>query len=390
MAQAQLGKPEVYLKSEADFAKRFPKSDRLAALALVTGRMLAAAGKTDDAKIALQDGVNRGGNSADHAALLRALADLQYQTGDLDGTLRTCQAIVTQYPNDSLDAAQRGILVSYELKKLNDDQVEQALSALAQKFGALPGAASAYFRLGEFYSYRGNYVKAQDAFQQLVTAFPQSDQVDQALFYGGRAAFAHQDYAAASALLAKVPDSSPLKSEARLWQGRTAQEQLNFGGAIGFYQGVLAVEKSGPRFAEANLLKGECLFEEAAKDPSLYAQAVAAFDLVRQGTDGTPAQRNEAAVRAAKCLEKMDRTDDAMALYLDVLYGRVAGDDAGTDPDFSWQIKAGWEAGRLREARKDWRGAIEVYQRLEQIGGAHRDEFHDLVNKLRRDNYIYE
>jgi TolA-binding protein len=390
LAQAQLGKPDVYLKTEADFEKRFPKSAHLSSLALATGRMLADAGKPDDAKVALENGVDGGGDPADHAALLRALEELQYQTGDLAGALKTCQAIVAQYPNDSLDAAQRAILISFELKKLTDDQVEQALSALAQKSGASPGAASAYFRLGEFYSFRGNSVKAQDAFQQLVTAFPQSDLADQALFYGGRAAFAHQDYAAASALLAKVPDNSPLKSEARLWQGRTAQEQNNFATAIGFYEGVLAVEKSGPRFAEANLLKGECLFEEASKDPTLYPQAVTAFDAVRQGTDGTPAQRNEAAVRAAKALEKMGRTDDAMALYLDVLYGRVAGDDAAGDPDFSWQIKAGWEAGRLRESEKDWRGAIEVYQRLEQIGGAHRDEFHDLVNKLRRDNYIYE
>jgi hypothetical protein len=42
------------------------------------------------------------------------------------------------------------------------------------------------------------------------------------------------------------------------------------------------------------------------------------------------------------------------------------------------------------EKRKDWRGAIEVYKRLEQIGGPHAQDFHDLINKLRRDNYIYE
>ena len=78
--------------------------------------------------------------------------------------------------------------------------------------------------------------------------------------------------------------------------------------------------------------------------------------------------------------------------YLDVLYGRVAGDDSAspTPPEFSWQFEAGSEAGRIRESRKDWRGAIEIYKRLEQIGGAHAQDFHDLVNKLRRDNYIYE
>ena len=81
-----------------------------------------------------------------------------------------------------------------------------------------------------------------------------------------------------------------------------------------------------------------------------------------------------------------------MALYLQVLYGRVAGDDAAAPqpPDFSWQIEAGVQAGMMRESDKDYRGAIEIYKRLEQIGGAHQQEFHDLIDKLRRENYIYE
>ena len=40
------------------------------------------------------------------------------------------------------------------------------------------------------------------------------------------------------------------------------------------------------------------------------------------------AERNEAAERSAKCLDKLGRRDEAMALYLQVLYGGVAGDDA--------------------------------------------------------------
>jgi len=52
---------------------------------------------------------------------------------------------VNQFPNDALAAAQRGVLVSYELKKLNEDQVEQALVQLAQKYKNMPGAPEANF-----------------------------------------------------------------------------------------------------------------------------------------------------------------------------------------------------------------------------------------------------
>jgi tetratricopeptide (TPR) repeat protein len=392
LAQANLGKIDIFTKAEADFEKRFPKSAYLKAIALAEGQLLAGAGKTDDAKAAYQKAIALPGTGPDQEALLKALADLQYQTNDLEGALATYQTIVSQFPSDALGAAQRGVFVSYELKKLTDDQVEQALVQLAQKYNNEPGAPEAYFRLGEFYFYRQDYVRAQNAFQQMTANYPNSALADSAYFYAGRAAFAHQDYDGARALLEKVPDSSSFKPDARLWEGRVDQQQLNFDQAGTLYDAVLATEKTGPLFVQASLLKGECLFELGAKDPANYTLALATFDQVLKSKEGTIADRNEAAVRSAKCLEKLGRTDDAMALYLDVLYGRMNGDDASSPapPEFSWQIKAGWEAGRIRESQKDWRGAIEIYKRLEQIGGAHAQDFHDLVNKLRRDNYIYE
>jgi tetratricopeptide (TPR) repeat protein len=399
LAQASLGKFDAFAKAEADFEKRFPKSSYLKAIALAQGQLLASANKTDNAKAVYQKAIATGGSGPDQEALLKALADLQYQTNDLEGTLATCKMIAAQFPADALAAAQRGVLVSYELKKLTEDQVEQALIDLAKKYSSLPGAPEAYFHLGEFYFNHQDYVRAQNAFQQLTDTYPNSDLANNAYFFAGRAAFAHQDYAAARTLLEKIPDSSPLKPDARLWEGRVYQQQISSDGTMAnfvqagtFYDAVLATEKTGSRFVEASLLKGQCLFALGGQDPANYSLALAAFDQILKSKEGTIADRNEAAVRKAECLDKLGRTDEAMGLYLDVLYGRVAGDDAASPapPEFSWQIKAGWEAGRIREAQKDWRGAIEIYKRLEQIGGAHAQDFHDLVNKLRRDNYIYE
>jgi tetratricopeptide (TPR) repeat protein len=392
LAQAYLNKNDIFTKAEADFEKRFPKSGYQKALALAQGQLLAGAGKTDDAKAAYQKAIATGGSGPDQEALLNALANLQYQTNDLEGALATWKAITDQFPNDALEAAQKGIQVSYELKKLTDDQVEDALGKLALKYKSSAGTPEVYFRLGEFYFYRQDYVRAQDAFQQLTTTYPNSAYADKAYFFAGRAAFEHQDYSSAQTLLEKVPDSSSFKPEARLWEGRVYQKQLNSDQAATLYDAVLSTEKTGPLFVEANLLKGECLFALGSQDPANYALALVPFDLILKSKEGTIAQRNEAGVRAGKCLEKMGRTDEALAHYLDVLYGRMAAGDATTPapPEFFWQFEAGSEAGHIRETQKDWRGAIEVYKRLESLGGAHAQDFHDLINKLRRDNYIYE
>ena len=182
LAQAAMGKTDAFVKAEADFEKRFPKSSYLKKIALAEGLLLAQANQPEDAKAAYQKAIATGGGGADQEALLKALSDLQYQTGDLADTVATCQMIEAQFPDDALLAAQRAILVSYEMKKLSDDQAEQALVALAQKYEKSPDAPEAYFRLGEFYFYRQDYVKAQDAFQQLTTAYPNSTYADNAYF----------------------------------------------------------------------------------------------------------------------------------------------------------------------------------------------------------------
>jgi tetratricopeptide (TPR) repeat protein len=387
LAQERLGKADAFLKAQAAFAKRFPNSGYTKQVALAQGLLLAAQGKSVDAKAALQKALGPDVATPDQKALLRALADLQYETGDPVDALGSYQKIVTLFPNDSLEAGERAVLISYEQKKLTEDQAESALSALTQKYGKTADGAEAFFRLGEFYSFRQDYVKAQDAFQQLTTAYPQSDYADRAYFFAGQAAFQHQDYATARTLLEKVPDNSPFKPEARLWEGKTYQQQLDFAQAATVLDTVLATEKSGETFVEASLLKGECLFEQKN-----YNGALDAFGAVLKGSDGTIAQRNQAATRSAKCLQEVGRRNEAMEMYLKVLYGQLAGDDSASPqpPDFSWQVEAGVQAGMMRESDKDFRGAIEIYKRLEQIGGAHQQEFHDLIDKIRRDNYIYE
>jgi TolA-binding protein len=392
LAYANLGKLDAFTKAEADFDKRFPKSTHLKAIALAKGQLLAAANKTDDAKAAYQAGIALPGGGPDQEELLKSLGDLQYQTTDIPGAIATWKTLISQFPNDALAPAQRIVTAQLELKQITEDQAETQLVDLAHKYNNLTGAPDAYFRLGEFYLYREDYVRAQDAFQQLIANYPNSADVDKAYYFAGKAAFGHGDYAAARALLEKVPDTSTFRPDAQLWDGRVYLLQHNFDQAITIFDSVLATEKSGPNFVQASLLKGQCLFALGSQDPNNYNLALASFDSIMKSKDGTIAERNEADVRAGKCLEMLGHTDDALGRYLDVLYGRANGDDSAspTPPEFSWQFEAGSEAGAIREKRKDWRGAIEIYKRLEDIGGAHAQDFHDLINKIRRDNYIYE
>ena len=170
-----------------------------------------------------------------------------------------------------------------------------------------------------------------------------------------------------------MPDNSPFKPDARLWEGKTYQQQLNFAQAATVLDSVLATEKSGDTFVEASLLKGECLFELGAQDVKNYLAALDGLrcDPQEQGRDDRAAQRRRPSA-ARKCLQKLGKRDAAMEMYLDVLYGRVAGDDASLAAAARFLLAGRGrraEAGMMRESDKDFRGAIEIYKRLEAIGG---------------------
>ena len=392
MVEASLNQPETLAEKISAFRKNFPHSARLAAIALIEGQALVRQGKLDDAQAAFATGLTINPASRDdRSALLQALADLQYQTGELEGARQTCLTLVSQSPDDSLNAAQRVLLIGLEEKKLTADEVEQGLADLARKYQKRAAGAEALFRLGEFYNYKQVYNKAQETFQLLTLEFPESNLVSQAFYFAGRAAAAHQDSMAALDLLDRVPESSPFRSDALLARGIIEQQQLRWSDAAATADLVLNREKSGKRFIAASLLKGESFFGLGGQDASNYAVALEAFERILNSAEGTPAERDEAGVRKAKCLEKMGRGADALAAYLDVLYGHPGGVAAvGPGNDFSWQIEAGWQIGRIRESQKDWRGAIATYERLEKLGGVHQREFQDLADRIRRENYIFD
>ncbi len=409
LAEAHLQDTKGVSQSATSFMKRFPKSVYSAQAATIAGDLFASLGRNDEAKTAYQSGLVPTATDDGQRILMKHYADFLYQAGSTDEALATWKDIVTRFPADSVDASERALQALYEKNEMSDAQYEQKLLELEQQYAQSASAAEVLFRLGEFYFYRQDYVKAQATLQQVASAYPESPFAGDACFFAGQAAILHQDLASAQDLFAKVPEGSPFKSQAKLLMARSYHDQLNFTSALAAYQDVLTREKSGPLVIDANLGTGECLFDLAKQDPSNYAKAITSFDAVLNSSNGTPAQRNEAGVRKGNCLEKMGNTDEALAVYLDVLYGRIGNANvssppattspaASTDqvgvnaqpPDLKWQILGGWEAARIRESQKDWRSAISIYERLEKIGGSDAQSFHDLVNKLRRDNYIYD
>ena len=159
------------------------------------------------------------------------------------------------------------------------------------------------------------------------------------------------------------------------------------------FDAVLATQKDGPLFVTAILRKGNALYALGGADPTKYELAASNYGLLLSSNQGDFAQRNEAAYMRAMCFEKLGRTDDALALYLDVLNGRTLPPEAGNaplPPEFHWRVLAGNSAAEIRKQQQDWPGAIDVYRRLESLGGPQQNEFHDDIIRLRREHFLFD
>lgn len=395
LSVSQLDKPEEFHKAMEKFLAAYPKSGHANELPLLQGRQLERLGQVDQAR-AIYEKAIAAATGEEKAQLTIRLGDLLALAGKNEEAWQVYDQFPAAFPNDPAlpDVARKGIVAGLAAQKIPEDQAVQALQALLAKYPKDPNAAEILFHLGELYWNRQDYVNAQSRFEQVAKDYAKSALLDDSLFWAGKAAAAHGAYPDAIAILEKVPDTSPLKPDARLLQGKIFHQQLKFDNALKLYDAVLDTEKSGPRYIEATLGRGNVLFALGEKDYTKYEQAAAAYGLILNGNQGNFLQRNESGYRRGKCLEMLKRRDDAMALYLDVLNGRFLvtpdGQPTTPPPEFIWQIKAGLDAARIKEDAKDWRGAITVYRKLEQLGGPNQQEFRDNINRIRRDNYLYE
>jgi tetratricopeptide (TPR) repeat protein len=392
---AQQQNLEAFTKKEEEFRRQFPQSDQLAALSLLNGRLLEKAGKKEEARQLYQKAIAALANNPQRPVLLARLANMLYQNNQIEEALPLYEQFIEDYKDHPLlpKVAYEYVLASNNSGKTSEEQAIQTLQELLKRYPKASVSPDILFHIGALYYNRHDYVNAHRDFERVLQDYPGSDSAEIAPLFAARASYMHHDLESAVALLEKVPEKSKWKTEARLLQGEVYHLKLRFSDALTIFDAVLTQEKSGDLFVKALLSKGECLFALAGKDKNSanYDLAAAAYGLLLTSNQGNLSQRNEAGYKRAKCFEKLNRSQDALDLYLQVLDGRMAPDgQAPAVPEFKWQISSGQDAGQIYEAQQNWKAAIGVYQRLVQLGGPTQQEFKDRINRIRRDNFIYD
>jgi TonB family protein len=177
-----------------------------------------------------------------------------------------------EHLRSKLDPASGGVATMY------DDAIKRA-SKILTYYPKSKWVDDALFMIGQSFYYKGEYSKAERKFKELLVAFPQSEFAEDCNFFLALCAYKMEDYSKAQRDLEQIV-SEPKKRKNRIEAisvlGELHFKQKEYDQAIEQYQRVLKESKNERLAREAQFNLAECYFLK--KD---YAQALEAFSKLK-------------------------------------------------------------------------------------------------------------
>lgn len=272
-------------------------------------------------------------------------------------------------------------------------------AALGKKFierwPGSPRVPEMRMKLGEIFLRDNDYPNAVTQFELLVDEFPQSSFAETALFFAGRAArltMNPNSIDKAIEIWGRVVDmDGDLALSAREQQALAKMDLGNEAEALTVFDSILENEPppDGDLYFSVLCSKGQALFIISSKRDEALGEAIAVFESVIAHENASPFWRNQASVRKAKCLEKRNESGKALEVYYDVIRDGTPS-EGNEPPEYLWFYRAGFEAIRLLEMAKDYKGAIAVADKISRSGGSRDQEAAQIANRLRLQNFVWE
>ncbi len=394
LCQARLGALDPFLKTQADFAKAFPQSPFLGKAALELAGLYEKAGQADKARAVYQDALKTA-DASQKPLLLLKLADLLRRGGQYDDAFALYNQVVTDFKDDARvpDAAYGAIWTGNLAGRYTRDQTREQLLQLEQRFPQSPLAPTLLFEVAEFHYDQQDYVDAQTRFEQVAKGLPAEPAGAEGALLRGRRRAASQRFPRRPADPGEDPRGRPGQPQDR--GAPPPGPDLPGAGEVRERPGPLRRgalhREDGPPLRRRHAAQGGLPLrpgrrrshalraggERLRHPPHLHPGRLRAAQ--RGGLQAGPVlgEAGPGPGRAAALPRRPQRAHPAPR--------RPA-----PPPDFLWRVKAGHDAAELRKQQQDWRGAVDIYQRLESLGGPTQAEFRDAVTRLRREHFLFD
>lgn len=384
------GNYQRFAADYAEFSRRFPASSLLCDLMLEEGLLRARQGDAK-AEAALQGVIQAFPKHPLVAQARLALAELRYAKGDASGANQFLR-VINNSPVPAKTAEQSAFLAIFVADAANPPDHEKVIAlcrAFLEREPDSPQRAEVRMKLGQVFFRTGDFASAQTQFETISLETPTSPLVEAALFLAGESSIKRIDAEGidhAIELFSEVAErNEALKFHARLQLALLQNRLGKEADAVKLYDDILRANPPGEVKSAALAGKADNLFALGAKDKGQISQAIGVYEQLANepGIDST--LKHRALYNKARCLETLDRPDEALAAYYQVVESGVA-----QPREYFWFYKAGFDACRLSEKREQWKSAIAIYQKMAAVKGPRAEEAGERLRQLRLEHFIWE
>ena len=272
----------------------------------------------------------------------------------------------------------------------HDAEARDLFAGLVRDFPRSARAPEALFWLGGDDYNRRRFAEAEKSFRRLAEEYPKSSLAGGALFWAGRCAMQQNEFRRGrdyfSSVIKNHP-ASPLRPEARYFQGAALCELGLFDAAILIFNEIIAQYPDHELVEQAAFRKADCQFILGSGDPNRYEEAMASYQFVLDRPDCSDVSRLQAKYKIGRCLEKLGKTNEAVAQFMGVVYAYLQ-DMEPTPAGNIWFTRAAFNAAGIMEEQQQWRKAANIYERVVEADiPASRDAL-ERIEKLRAEHWL--
>ena len=248
--------------------------------------------------------------------------------------------------------------------------------------------------LGKSNFNRGDYKESEAHFVDFQSKFGAHQLADDSLLWAGRAAARQNEYVRAIEILARMfkfyPESDKI-AEGRFAQANAFVELANYSAAILIYDEIINKYSDSGLLGAAWGRKGDCQFTLGAEDSKRYQESIESYRVVANSPTAAPDEVLQAAYKIGRCLEKMERIDEALEQYYAKVMVRYLRDsEKGVWHNESakvWFTRAAFSTADIMESREDWRGAVRIVERVAKADVPAADEAKARIKKIRSEHW---
>ena len=238
-----------------------------------------------------------------------------------------------------------------------------------EQFPRLPLATDVLMWMGDHYANSGELAQSEEYYLQLVSTHPESSDAPTALYEAAGSAYRRGDLLRASLLDRQLMRDYPeapkrILAQAQLLQGDILAQDGRYQEAIENFSTARELSSDPAVTTAATGRLGDMYYSIGSREEGALQKALDAFQAILENPGAPPDVRKMARYRLAKTYEKMERADDAIKEYLDLVFQYGIETRKGRAPDWYYVARAGYDAARLLLLREDFHQAARIYERI--------------------------